>query len=134
VACGYAAGMDNRPPSTANPESRNWAMGAHLSALAGALLGGLPAFIGPLIVWLARRDDPFVEAHAKEALNFQIFTVLLGVAVVLIGVLTLGLGFLLALLLFLPALIVWLVFIVQGTSAAAAGRPYRYPISVRIIS
>jgi uncharacterized Tic20 family protein len=39
----------------------------------------------------------FAEAYAKEALNFQIFTVLLGVVVVLIGVLTLGLAFLIAL-------------------------------------
>jgi len=115
-------------------ESRNWAMAAHLSALAGALLGGLPAFLGPLIVWLVRRnDDPFAEAHAKEALNFQIFTVLLGVAVVLIGVLTLGLAFLVALVLFIPALIFWLIFIVQATSAASARRPYRYPVSVRLI-
>jgi uncharacterized protein len=67
-------------------------------------------------------------------LNFQIFTVLLGVAVVLIGVLTLGLGFVLALLLFLPALVIWLVFIIQAAMAASAGRPYRYPISVRLIS
>lgn len=123
----------NELPSIPDSDSRNWAMGAHLSALAGALLGGLPAFLGPLVVWLVRRDDPFAEAHAREALNFQIFTVLLGVAVVLIGVLTLGLAFVLAVLLFIPALIVWLVFIIQGTRAASAGRPYRYPISIRLI-
>jgi uncharacterized protein len=123
-------------PPIPTSESRNWAMGAHLSALAGALLGGLPAFLGPLIIWLIRRNtgDPFSEAHAKEALNFQIFTVLVGIAVVLIGILTLGLGFLIALLLFIPALIVWLVFIIQASLAASRGQPYRYPISLRLIS
>jgi uncharacterized Tic20 family protein len=122
------------PPKPA-ADSRNLAMGAHLSALVGALLGGLPAFLGPLLVWLAARNnhDGFAEEHAKEALNFQILTVLLGVAVVLIGVLTLGLAFLVALLLFIPALIVWLIFIIQAAMAASAGRPYRYPINVRLI-
>ncbi len=128
----------NQDPSflpVPDAESRNWAMGAHLSALVGALLGGAPAFLGPLVIWLVRRDrDPFVAEHAREALNFQIFTVLLGVAAVLIGVLTLGLAFIVAILLFIPALVVWLVFVIQGSMAASAGRPYRYPISVRLIS
>jgi uncharacterized protein len=116
-------------------ESRNWAVGAHLSALVGALLGGLPAFLGPLIVWLIRRNtgDPFSEEHAKEALNFQIFTVLVGIVVFVLGVLTLGLAFLVALVVFIPALIVWLVFIIQASVAANRGRPYRYPISLRLI-
>jgi uncharacterized protein len=111
-------------------------MGAHLSALIGALLGGLPAFLGPLIVWLLRRnrDDPFSETHAREALNFQIFTVLLALLVFLLGVVTLGLGFLVAAVLFIPALIVWVIFVIQGTVAASRGRPYRYPISLRLIS
>jgi uncharacterized Tic20 family protein len=115
-------------------ESRNWALGAHLSALVGALLGGLPAFLGPLIVWLIRRNtDSFSEEHAKEALNFQIFTVLVGIAVFVLGVLTLGLAWLVALVLFIPALIVWLIFIIQASVAANQGRPYRYPISLHLI-
>jgi uncharacterized Tic20 family protein len=35
--------------------------------------------------------------------------------------------------LFIPALIVWLVFIIQASVAANRGRPYRYPISLRLI-
>ncbi len=41
------------------------------------LVRRLPAFprprLGPLIVWLAKRhDSPEIDAHGKEALNFQI--------------------------------------------------------------
>ena len=52
---------------TVSDESRAWAIGAHLSALGGVLLGGRPAFLGPLVVWLRRRDarDGFATDHAR---------------------------------------------------------------------
>ncbi|MFD2519170.1 DUF4870 domain-containing protein [Salinimicrobium flavum] len=50
-------------------------------------------FILPLILWMAKKNDPFVDEHGKQALNFQIslylymvFLFTVGVAgVVLIG-------------------------------------------------
>ena len=48
-------------------------------------------FIFPLIFWTAKKNDPFVNEHGKQALNFQIslflyafFLVMLGIAGVLI--------------------------------------------------
>ena len=47
-----------------SPESRTMAMLAHL-------LGALTGFLGPLIIWLVKRDtDAFVDDQGKEALNF----------------------------------------------------------------
>src|SRR5690349_12305695 len=51
-------------------DSRNWAMAAHLSALVGLVIGF--SFMGPLVVYLARREDPYVRQHAAEALNFNL--------------------------------------------------------------
>ena len=53
-----------------SPESRMWAMLAHLSALLGAfvlpLVGGI---VAPLLIWLIKRDEmSFVDDQAKEAL------------------------------------------------------------------
>lgn len=51
-------------------------------------------FIFPLIFWMAKKNDPFVDEHGKQALNFQIslylymaFLVMAGIAgVILIGI------------------------------------------------
>lgn len=46
----------------ANPDARQWAMFAHLAALSGYV--GLPFgnIIGPLVVWLMKKDQyPFVD-------------------------------------------------------------------------
>src|SRR5438309_4743365 len=71
-------GPDSPHPAAAHPqyvptpEERSWGLIAHLSALIASLLGGL-TFLGPLVVWLIKKDlSPFVADQAKEALNFQI--------------------------------------------------------------
>lgn len=120
------------------PEQKNWAAGAHASGLvAGLLLGGL-SFVGPLVIWLIKKDtDPYVAEHAREALNFQltwaIGVYVLGAALVVIGVLTLGLGFLLFLLAPLVA-IAWLWLTVKGAMAASNGQGHRYPLTVRLVN
>lgn len=43
-------------------------------------------FIFPLIFWMAKKNDPFVDEHGKQALNFQISLYLYMVFVVMIGI------------------------------------------------
>src|SRR5690606_24727412 len=65
-------------PGTPSAEERQWAMFAHLSALVGGILtsgwaGSIGCFIGPLIIWLVKKDTmPFVDDQGKEAPNFHI--------------------------------------------------------------
>lgn len=115
-------------------ESRHWAIGAHVSALLGGFLGGLPAFVGPLVILLLRgRDDAFAAAHARAALNFQISVLLYSGSLVVMTVLTFGLG---AFFTF-PALgllgLLWLVFTVVGALRAANDRLYRYPFTIPFV-
>ncbi|CAN5303250.1 DUF4870 domain-containing protein [soil metagenome] len=42
-------------------------------------------FILPLILWLAKKDDPFVDTNGKQALNFQISFFLYFVVLTCIG-------------------------------------------------
>jgi uncharacterized Tic20 family protein len=60
-------------------KARNWASISHLSALAvvsGAPFGNV---LGPLFVYLIRKDDdPFIAFAARESLNFQIFVSICG--------------------------------------------------------
>lgn len=106
----------------------------HLSALTG-LISGFGYIVGPLIVWLIKKDSmPFAAAQAKEALNFNIswfiWTLLLtGVAFVLMFVLV---GFLLFPLLFIIPLAMAALSIVAGVRANE-GRAYRYPLTVRFV-
>lgn len=113
-------------PSGLPSEVRNWALAAHLSAFAGAWMA--LAFLGPLVVWLVKRhDDPFVEMHAREALNFNLSILLYAaVAFVLIFVF---IGFLL-----LPLIgVMWLVFTIIAAIRASNGEGYRYPLTIRLV-
>ncbi len=117
------------PGSPPSKEERNWALLAHLSAVAGVLLAGLGMVLGPLVIWLLKREDSeFVADQAKEALNFNI-TMLLGyiVGVILIPVL---IG-----LVILPVLgLLHLVLMIVAMIRASEGERYRYPVALRLVS
>ena len=107
---------------------RTWGMLAHLSALAGLVVPLIGIVLGPLVVWLAKRDESeFVAAHAKEALNFNI-SVLLG-AIVCMLLMLVFIGVLLGTALF----IAWLVMTLVAAIKASEGHPYQYPFSLRLV-
>ncbi len=109
------------------PDQRQWAMFAHLSALAG-LVVPFGNILGPLIIWLIKKDTmPLVNDQGKEALNFNI-TVAIAAVVCWVLVFVL-IGFLL-----LPALVIcWLVFVILATVRANEGSYYRYPFTLRLV-
>jgi hypothetical protein len=111
-------------------------MAAHASGIAGVLLGGLPAFLGPLVVWLLRRDatDPFATEHAREALNFNLSIIIYAVAAGVLSVVTLGLALLVVVPVALLAFIAYVVVSVQATLAASRGATFRYPLTMRLVS
>jgi len=109
------------------------AMLAHLASLAGYMIP-LGNIVGPLLVWLIKKDEmPFVDDQGKEALNFQI-TVTIAVAVcVAVGVATCGIGFVLTAPLMVAVGIVALVFAIIAAVKANEGVAYRYPMTWRFI-
>jgi uncharacterized Tic20 family protein len=120
-------------------EERQWAMFAHLSALLGALLtgafgGGWGCFIGPLVIWLIKKDTmPFVNDQGKEALNFNITVAIAAVILVLISLMTFGIGLIIAIPLWIIIGIGWLVFTIMAAIKANEGVRYRYPFTLRLI-
>ena len=114
--------------STPTENERTWGMLAHLSALAGLVLPLIGIVLGPLAVWLTRRDESqFVGDHAKEALNFNI-SVLLG-AIACMLLMLVFVGFLLGTALF----VFWLVMTLVAAIKASEGQTYRYPFSLRLM-
>ena len=108
---------------------RTWCIACHLSALAGFVIPGAGHILGPLIIWLVKRGDSSeIDAHGKEALNFQIAMLIYNLVA---GVLCLVLvGF--ALLAILHILNV--VFVIIAALKASEGQMYRYPLTIRLIS
>ncbi|MGM0440753.1 MAG: DUF4870 domain-containing protein [Chlamydiota bacterium] len=109
-------------------EAKKWAIFCHLGGL--LFLIGIPFanVLGPLILWLLKRDThPYVNVQGKEALNFQI-TVLIGV--ILSAFLAIFMiGFFLVLLI----LIADVILIIQAAIAVSKGQDYRYPFSFRLV-
>jgi uncharacterized protein len=92
------------------------------------ILGIFTWFIGPLVVWLIKKDQSaFVDQHGKEQINLQI---------------TLTIGYLIGavlLLVFIGILVIWavsiagLVFCILAAIAASQGKEYRFPVNLRLV-
>ncbi len=109
-------------------DERTWAMIAHFSALATFIAPPIGGVLGPLVVWLAKREQSaFVAEAAKEAMNFNI-AVLVGYLVCALLVFVF-VGILLGAALF----VFWLVMTVVAGIRASEGVHYRYPVSLRIV-
>lgn len=109
-------------------EERAWAMATHLSSLIGFFTVGFGAILGPLIVWLIKKESmPFVDEQGKEALNFQITMML---AAIVSGILVLVL---VGILLLAAVAIFDLVMVIIASIKAYEGEHYRYPLSLRLI-
>lgn len=108
-------------------EDRNWATIAHLSALAGFIIP-FGNIIGPLVVWLIKKDQsPHIADAGREALNFNI-TVAIG-ALISFCLMLVFIGF----LLFGLLAIVWLVLVIVAAVKSSDGTMYRYPFNIRFL-
>ena len=135
----------NEPPAATasaaeySAEQRQWAMFAHLSALIGGILtagwaGSIGCFIGPLIIWLAKKDTmPFVDDQGKEALNFNITVGIAFLALLVLSIVTLGIGLVIAIPAWIIIGIAWLVLTIIAGIKANEGVAYRYPLTLRLI-
>ena len=128
------------PEGAPGKQECQWAMFAHLSALAGALLAGgwgfgLGCIAGPLVIWLVKKDEmPFVDDQGREALNFNMtVAIVLTLLMLLSGdwywynAFSSAPGYLLI-------AIVWLALTIMAALKAKDGVAYRYPLALRLVS
>lgn len=117
-------------------QAKNWAVGCHLAALAGFL--GIPFghILGPLVVWLIKKDEiPFLDAQGKEALNFQISMTVYGIAALIIGLASIFIIVMMpaALLIIIAIGLLDLVFIIIAAVKVSNGEDYHYPLAIRFV-
>lgn len=110
-------------------DNRQMAMLCHLSSLATLVVPGVGSFLGPLLVWLLKRDrSEFIDKHGKESLNFQITVFILGFVFAIMAIFIIGIPLLVALGIY------WFVFTIIASVKANNGEEYRYPFCFRILS
>lgn len=107
---------------------QTYAILAHASSAAGMIGVPLGFLVGPLIIYLVYgKVSPFVEANARESVNFQIsLMIYMAISLVLMFVLV---GFLLA----GAVTIFGVVEVVIASLKARDGYLYQYPLCIRFI-
>lgn len=123
-------------PSIPTSDQQTWRVLAHASALIQFV--GIPSFVGPLVVWLVRREDPVVEPHAREALNYQLSLAIYfiggGILAFLAFVTIIGIPAAILIVLFLAVLVVAeIIFAIVASFAASRDELYKYPMNLRLI-
>ena len=108
-------------PGQPSSEERNIATLAHLITF-------VSSFIGPLVIYLVKKDESaYVAAPAKEVLNFHL-SVLIYAAIAFVSCFLL-IGFVLV-----PALGIFvLVVTIMGALSAYEGKNFRYPLCIRFL-
>lgn len=127
--------MDEQPPvpptqsTTVSSEVRNWSVLCHASALLGLFFHFFGHLLGPLIVWLIKRDtSPEIDANGKESLNFQLSMLIYDVIAGILCIVLIGIPLLIAL---------WImntVFVIIASVKTSEGKFYRYPLTIRFLS
>ena len=121
-------------PATLSNDERTWALIGHLSAFS-AFVTGIGCILGPLVVWLIKRDTlPFAGEQAKEALNFNITVALAFVALWGLTFITFGIGIVLTGPLMLVIGVAWIVLVIVAAIKANEGVAYRYPMTLRLVN
>lgn len=84
-------------------------------------------FIAPLIIYLVKKDSEFVQAHAKESLNFQLTMLIAWIVSFILVFVIIG-----AFLMFLLG-IANLVLVIVATIRASENKLYKYPFSIKFV-
>ena len=105
-----------------------WATFCHLSSLVAFI--GIPFgnIIGPLVIWLIKKNEmPLVDQEGKAALNFQISMTIYALISGVLTIVCIGPSLLAA------VCIVDLIFLLIASVKANNGEHYRYPLTIRFI-
>jgi uncharacterized protein len=113
--------------SVVDEAARTTAVAAHLSTFAG-LIVPFGSVIGPLAVWLTRRDrDPFIDQAGREALNFGISIAIYGAVLLVAALMLVGIPLLVV------GVVAWVVLASLAAVKASHGQTYRYPLTLRLV-
>jgi len=104
------------------PDEKNLALLMHVLSLVGFSL------IGPLIVWLIKKDESaFIDKQGRELLNFQISLLIYVLICIPLCFILIGIPMLFA------VGIASLILTIIGLIRATEGKIYRFPLTIRML-
>ena len=108
-------------------DEKNWGMFCHVAVFAGCIVP-LGNIIGPLVIWLMKKDQyGFVDYNARQAMNFQITFLIAMLAGLLLSFVLIGI------LMMIGFGIFALVVTIKAIVASSRGEYYSYPCSIQFI-
>jgi uncharacterized Tic20 family protein len=121
------------PPSENEANVRQWITLLHLSALTGIILVGFGHILGPLVIWLLKKNEiSGLDAAGKNVLNFQIsWSIWFFISGI---VAALGSCLLLPLTLPVATFVVWIAFVINGAIKASNGKACHFPLTIRFFN
>ena len=112
--------------SNQEKDKRLWGMLCHLTALIAFVGIPLGNILGPLVIWLIKRNEiPAVDIEGKESLNFQISMTIYSIVAVLLCVVLIGF------LLLIPLLLLNLILVIVASVKTNNGETFKYPLSIQ---
>lgn len=112
--------MENEIVGNVSQETKNIA----LLTWIGTIFFG---FIPGLVLYLVKKDDPYVQDQSKEALNWSITAAIGYFAGILLTFIVIG-------VIVIPVVgICHLVFCIMGAIATSNGKPFRVPFAIRLV-
>ena len=113
-------GTEEQPLVTPTSDEKTMAILSHILCI-------VAGFLAPLIIYLVKKESPYVVAHAKESLNFQLTLIIAYIISFILVFLLIGI-----LLIWLIAL-ANLVFVIVATIKASENKLYKYPFSIKFV-
>jgi hypothetical protein len=111
------------PLTTPTSDERTMGILSHILAIVPGI-----GILGPLLIWLIKKDESqFVEANAKESLNFQLTVIIAFLISSILIVVVIGM------LLLAVVGVSDVVLVILATVKASENKIYRYPINLRLI-
>jgi len=110
------------PTPTASQDDKTLGIVMHILCLIGFPI------LGPLIVWLIKKDESaYLDAQGRELLNFQITYLIYAFVSFLLVFFLIGIPMLIAIG------IAVIVLTILGIVRAAEGQVYRFPLTIRML-
>lgn len=133
AGCTLESEMTSTNPPT---PTRSRQVAIHLSGL--ICLTSIPGVVGPLVAWLFMQNDPEVEPHYKEALNFHLSMLLYGIGLIVLAIVLAVtiIGLLLIPVVVIVGLVVVFLQVIAsiiGAMRANDGELYHYPMNLRLV-
>jgi len=111
-------GTEEMPLAVPSSDERTLAILSHVLTIP-------TGFLAPLIIYLIKKNEsPFVTAHARESLNFQLTMM---IAIIVLFLTIIGILLIWALGIFI------LVLVIIATIKASENKLYKYPFTIRFI-